>query len=107
MRQSRRAFLLSGLTATAATAFAQEGMIQHAVTAQPRAKRSGLPFDAHFVEVGGQAGFNYPILYGAPVRKEYILEGIGCGCAFLDYDNDGWIDVLVFGGAHLQGPIPV
>ena len=106
MRQSRRAFLLSGLNAAAAAAFGQEGMIQHAVTAQPRAKRSGLPFDAHFVDVGGMAGLNHPILYGAPIHKEYILEGIGCGCAFLDYDNDGWIDILVLGGNSLAGPDP-
>lgn len=106
MRQSRRAFLLGGLSATAAVAFGQEGMIPHAVTAQPRAKRSGLPFDAHFVDVGGMAGLNHPVLYGAPVHKDYILEGIGCGCAFLDYDNDGWTDVLVLGGSTLTESNP-
>ncbi len=106
MRQSRRAFLLSGLNAAAAAAFGQEGMIQHAVTAQPRAKRSGLPFNAHFVEVGSMAGLDRPILYGAPIHKEFLLEGIGCGCAFLDYDNDGWIDILVLGGSTLTGPDP-
>ena len=106
MRQSRRAFLLGSLSATAAAAFGQEGMVQHTVTAQPRAKRSGLPFDAHFVEVGGNAGIGHPILYGAPIHKEYILEGIGCGCAFLDYDNDGWIDILVLGGSMLNSPDP-
>ena len=106
MRQSRRAFLLSTLNAAAAAAFGQEGMIQHAVNAQPRAKRSGLPFDAHFVEVAGIAGINHPILYGAPIHKEYILEGIGCGCAFLDYDNDGWVDILMLGGSTFTGPDP-
>jgi enediyne biosynthesis protein E4 len=31
-------------------------------------------------------------------HKDYIIETIGCGCAFLDYDNDGWMDVLVLSG---------
>lgn len=106
MKQSRRAFLLSSLNAMAAVAVGQEGMVQHAVTAQPRPKRSGLPFDAHFVEVGRTAGLEHPILYGAPVHKDYIVEGIGCGCAFLDYDNDGWIDILVLGGSTLTGDEP-
>jgi hypothetical protein len=25
--------------------------------------------------------------------KDYIIEATGSGCAFLDYDNDGWMDV--------------
>lgn len=29
-----------------------------------------------------------------PLRS---LEAFGCGCAFLDYDNDGWQDVLLVG----------
>ena len=28
-------------------------------------------------------------------RQKYILEAIGCGCAFIDYDNDGWMDVFL------------
>jgi len=28
-------------------------------------------------------------------HKDYIIETVGCGCAFIDYDNDGWMDVLV------------
>ena len=40
----------------------------------------------------------------APVEtKKYILETIGCGCAFFDYDNDGWMDVFVLGGTRLDG----
>lgn len=25
------------------------------------------------------------------------VESFGCGCAFLDYDNDGWMDILLVG----------
>jgi hypothetical protein len=65
-----------------------------------------LPYNAHFVEVARRAGVDHSILYGSPSPKDYILESIGCGCAFLDYDNDGWIDILVLGGSTLTGPAP-
>ena len=97
MKQSRRTFLLSTLNAAAATALAQ-GVVAHKGAALPRGKRSGLPYNAHFVEVARKAGIDHPILYGSQNPKDYILESIGCGCAFLDYDNDGWVDILVLGG---------
>jgi hypothetical protein len=105
MQRSRRAFLLSALNAAAAAAFAQ-GVVAHKGTLQARGKRSGLPFDAHFVEVARKAGVDRPVLYGSTNPKNYILESIGCGCAFLDYDNDGWVDILVLGGSSFSGPEP-
>jgi hypothetical protein len=36
-------------------------------------------------------------------QKKYILESTGCGCAFLDYDNDGWMDIFVLSGTRLEG----
>jgi hypothetical protein len=103
MKQTRRAFLLSTLPAAASACFAQ-GVVPHKIAALPRGKRSGLPYGAHFVEVAGKAGIGYPVLYGSPIPKNYILESIGCGCAFLDYDNDGWIDILVLGGNSFSKP---
>ena len=105
MERSRRAFLLSTLNAAAAAAFAQ-GVVAHRGALQPRGKRSGLPYDAHFVEVARKAGLDHPVLYGSPNPKNYILESIGCGCAVLDYDNDGWVDILVLGGSSFAGPEP-
>ena len=28
-------------------------------------------------------------------EKRYLPETLGPGCAFLDYDNDGWIDIYL------------
>lgn len=103
MKQSRRAFLLS--TLGAAAAFGQ-GVVPHKVVPIPRGKRSGLPYNAHFVEVAQKAGIDRPILYGSQNPKNYILESIGCGCAFIDYDNDGWVDILVLGGSRFSPPAP-
>jgi len=33
-----------------------------------------------------------------PLRN---LEAFGCGCAFLDYDDDGWQDILLVGQPHV------
>lgn len=97
MDKSRRSFLIGSLHAAAAAAFGQ-GVVPHKSAALPRGKRSGLPYNARFAEVARRAGIDHPILYGSPDRKNYVLESTGCGCAFLDYDNDGWIDILVLGG---------
>jgi hypothetical protein len=56
---------------------------------QPRSKASGIPFQARFVDVAKEAGLTHPVICGDPVKKDYIVETVGCGCAFLDYDNDG------------------
>jgi enediyne biosynthesis protein E4 len=34
-----------------------------------------------------------------------ILESIGCGVAFLDYDNDGWLDIFLLSGTRREGPV--
>ena len=45
-------------------------------------------------DVAGRAGLTQPIVYGGVEHKKYILETIGCGVAFFDYDNDGWLDIF-------------
>ena len=37
--------------------------------------------------------------------KKYIVESTGCGCAFIDYDNDGWMDLFVLSGTRLGGAL--
>ncbi len=32
-----------------------------------------------------------------------IVESAGVGCAFLDYDNDGWMDIYLISGYWLEG----
>jgi enediyne biosynthesis protein E4 len=34
---------------------------------------------------------------------KYLVETMGGGCAFVDYDSDGWLDVLMLNGAPLPG----
>jgi hypothetical protein len=77
-------------------------MGSRAVAPVPRGKPSGLPFNAHFVNVAQSAGLRAPVIYGSATHTDYILESMGCGAAFLDYDNDGWQDVLLLTGRRFQ-----
>jgi enediyne biosynthesis protein E4 len=54
-----------------------------------------------FTDVAERAGLVYPSIYGGLERKRFIIETNGCGTAFIDFDNDGWIDALVLSGARL------
>jgi hypothetical protein len=47
-----------------------------------------------FTDVTAQAGIRFKHNSGA-FGKKYLPETIGSGCAFLDYDNDGWQDILL------------
>lgn len=80
-----------------------QGSASRNIQGTPRSRASGLPFHAHFVDIGQRAGLRYPTVYGAPDHKDYIIETIGCGCAFFDYDNDGWMDILVLCGLRATG----
>lgn len=73
------------------------------VKAVPRGKPSGLPFGAHLTDVAAKAGLTSPTIYGGVDSNAYILEAMGCGIAFLDYDNDGWLDIFMLSGTRLEG----
>ncbi len=73
------------------------------VTPQAREKPSGKPFRASFTDIAAGAGLKHPIIYGGIETNDYILETIGCGVAFIDYDNDGWLDIFVPSGTRIKG----
>jgi hypothetical protein len=80
-------------------------MASRGVKPMPRGKPSGLAFHARFTDVAGPAGLRRPVVYGPPDRMDYILESMGCGVAFLDYDNDGWLDIFLLSGTRREGPV--
>ena len=54
------------------------------------------------VDVTSSAGVNFKHNSGAFGGK-FLPETLGSGCAFLDYDGDGWQDILLINGADWPG----
>src|SRR5215470_19546973 len=54
-----------------------------------------------FVDVTKTAGLGgFRFVSGTPA-KDYIIEATGAGCAFVDYDNDGWLAIYLVNGSTL------
>jgi enediyne biosynthesis protein E4 len=101
----RRLVYLAG-GAWASRMLGQTGVASRGLRQQARPAPSGRPFNAHFVDVAASAGLTSPVIYGGVDSKQYILEADGCGCAFIDYDNDGWMDIFLLTGQRLDGAPP-
>ena len=54
-----------------------------------------------FTDVAASAGLTVPSTYGGTERKRFIIETNGAGAAWIDVDDDGWLDALVLGGTRL------
>jgi len=55
-----------------------------------------------FADVTAQAGIQFQHNSGAYGGK-FLPETLGSGCAFLDYDRDGWQDILLINGMDWPG----
>src|SRR6476646_7570712 len=63
------------------------------------------PFST-FTNIAASAGLTARMYYGVPEAVTYIIEEMGGGCAFFDYDNDGWMDIFILGGRTLEAVPP-
>ena len=52
-----------------------------------------------FSDVTAASGIKFRHVNGA-FGKKFLPETLGSGCAFLDYDNDGWQDILLINSTH-------
>jgi hypothetical protein len=55
-----------------------------------------------FLDVTALAGLDF-VHYNAATEEKYMVETMGSGAVFLDYDGDGFIDIYVLNGAPLPG----
>jgi len=53
-------------------------------------------------DITAQAGLQFKHNNGA-YGKKYLPETMGPGCAFIDYDNDGWPDIVLVNGENWPG----
>ena len=61
------------------------------------------PLGVNFLDVGRESGLNVKTIFGGEHKNKYLLETTGCGVAFYDYDNDGWLDIFLVNGTRLEG----
>ncbi|HYE73836.1 MAG TPA: CRTAC1 family protein [Blastocatellia bacterium] len=58
----------------------------------------GVSF-SEVTKAAGLAGFRF---VAGSQAKDYIIDAAGSGCAFIDYDNDGWQDIYLVNGSTLD-----
>jgi hypothetical protein len=58
--------------------------------------------EIHFRDITAQAGIHFTHNNGA-FGKKWLPETMGPGCAFIDYDNDGYPDILLVNGEDWPG----
>ncbi len=68
-------------------------------TPAPPAKDLGVTF----LNVARESGLHAKTIFGGEHKNKYLLETTGCGVAFYDYDNDGWLDIFLVNGTRLEG----
>jgi enediyne biosynthesis protein E4 len=70
---------------------------------QPSLQKPNGDLGVSFVDVAHAAGLNAKTIFGGEHKNKYLLETTGCGVAFYDYDNDGWLDIFLVNGSRLEG----
>src|SRR5262249_34167053 len=53
-----------------------------------------------------EAGLKHTTIFGDVKRNRYLLETTGCGVAFIDVDNDGWLDLFFVNGTRFETKWP-
>ncbi|HVW11999.1 MAG TPA: CRTAC1 family protein [Bryobacteraceae bacterium] len=101
---SLSALALPGASSSASAQF--RAIVPQGVKPQKRGAASGLPFNAKFTNVAKAAGLTAPVIFGDEGHADYILDSLGCGVAFFDYDGDGWQDILLLTGRRRHAPNP-
>jgi hypothetical protein len=75
--------------------------IQKSDSKEPSAPSSDL--GVIFLNVARESRLNVKTIFGGEHKNKYLLETTGCGIAFYDYDNDGWLDIFIVNGSRLEG----
>jgi len=61
-----------------------------------------VPGDDYFMDITHNAGINFKHSIG-DLHLSNLVESVGGGAAFIDYDQDGFLDLYVVNGAHVKG----
>jgi hypothetical protein len=94
-------FILAGCKKDATEVSSVNATAPEQATTQNAGQQAPAPVEAprpsgpiEFTDVTAAAGIHFKHNSGA-FGKKYLPETLGPGCAFLDYDSDGWQDILL------------
>jgi len=91
-----RQFILSiGLLLAANSASSAQA--HNGAQAKPSSSASAIAF----ADITRGAGIDFQLTCGS-AEKRYIMESMCGGVAVFDYDNDGWMDILLVNGSTLE-----
>src|SRR5580704_8423156 len=62
----------------------------------------GAPLGVQFLNAARAAGLHTKTIFGDENKNRFLMETTGCGCAFIDYDNDGWLDIFLVNGTRFE-----
>jgi hypothetical protein len=65
--------------------------------------REGEACKIRFTNVASNAGLSAVTVFGGKATNKYLVETTGCGIGFLDYNNDGLLDIFQVNGSVLEG----
>ena len=90
----KKIIALSLLLLTVPAVFAQ----RHA---NSRPTATGAAAAIRFEDITHAAGIRFSLECGGP-EKRYIMESMCGGVGFIDYDADGWLDIVLLNGSTLK-----
>lgn len=91
------------LTVLLAPCVFAQGVATRNAQPETKPKISGRPFLSRFTDTATEAGLTLTFTSGSEKSKKYIIEANGAGVAFLDFNNDGWLDVFLVNGSTIEG----
>jgi enediyne biosynthesis protein E4 len=98
---NRRSFLVALSGIASLPAFRDACLDAAALSAQTPGPQTSSP-EFRLEDCTAQAGIQFRHNSGAFGGK-FLPETLGSGCAFLDYDRDGWQDILLINGMDWPG----
>ena len=91
--------LFFGLSLKAAISVGQRATSQASIS--PAHSPSDADNSPDFIDVVRSSGINFHLTCGSS-DKRYIMDSMCGGVAVLDYDNDGWMDLLFVDGSTIE-----
>jgi enediyne biosynthesis protein E4 len=94
--------LLSGFAASTLLVVLAGTFAAHGQAQQDKSRAVAPVSGVHFEDVTRAAGIRFTHNNGA-IGKKWLPETMGPGVAFIDYDSDGWQDILLVNGMDWPG----